>query len=186
MFPHAVVILAVWLLWVIAVPALDSAVAQDDPVRPGDRLSITDSVSMTPATEWNIASGFRVDERATDDSLPGIELTRGNIFLTVRADSFDGTPDDLLTQVDTVSASISGNSVLGLSGARTPFITDTGLTGVQVTFTTPSAAGSLTTFVVDGTGLDVEVSGPPAQITDRTPEITAMIASITAETRAAQ
>lgn len=178
-FPHALVILAVWLLWVIAVPALDSAVSQENPVTAGERLSITDSVSMRPATDWNVVSGFRVDERGGDDSVPGIELTRGNITFSIRADSFDGTPDDLLTQIDAVSAATTGDSVFAQSGARTPFVTDTGLTGVQVTFTTPSSAGSVTTFVVDDTGLDVQVVGPPDQITDRTPEITAMIASVT-------
>lgn len=179
-FPHALAIVAVWLLWAIVLPAIDSAVSQENPVTPGVRLAVTETVSIAPATDWNIVSGFTVDERGADENTrPDIELTRGNITFSVRADSFDGTPDDLLTQIDAVSAATTGDSVLAQSGARTPFVTDTGLTGVQVTFTTPSSAGSVTTFVVDDTGLDIQVVGPPDQITDRTPEITAMIASVT-------
>lgn len=185
-FPHALVILAVWLLWTVALPAVDSALPQDDPVMPGDLLSVTESVTMRPATDWNVASGFRIDQRGADDSVPNIELTRGNITFTTRADTFDGTPDELLTQVDAVSAATGGGSVLELSGSPTPFVTNTGLTGAQVDFATPSIAGSITALIVDGTGIEVQVSGPPEQITDRAPEITTMIASISAENREAQ
>ncbi|GAA3708072.1 hypothetical protein GCM10022238_23970 [Gordonia hankookensis] len=178
MFPHAVAILAVWLLWVVIVPAIDSALPSEDPVVAGDRLSITPTLSFVPAPDWNVESGFRVGERGASKSVPPIELTRGNITFSVRADSFAGTPDELLTQIDAVGSATNGNSVLALAGSRQPFSTDAGLTGVQITFNTPSSAGSVTTFVVGGTGLSVQVVGPPDQITDRSEEIDAMISSI--------
>lgn len=177
-FPHAVAILLVWLLWVVIVPAIDSAVSSDDPTVAGDQLAITQTLSFVPATDWNIASGFRVGERDAIDSIPAVELTRGNITLYVRADSFTGTPDELLTQIDAVDTATNGKSVLAMSGSRQPFVTDSGLTGVQITFNTPSIAGSVTSFVLDGTGVEVEVVGPPDQITNRSEEIADMISSV--------
>nr|WP_143545486.1 hypothetical protein [Rhodococcus sp. 15-1154-1] len=176
--PHALAILAVWLLWVVIVPAVDSAVTRENPVADGDRLSVTDTLTLTPAQEWNIDSGFRVDERGASNSLPAIALSRGNIQLSVQADSFDGTADELLTQIDAVGTGTGGSSILALSGDRTPFVADGGLTGVQVSFNTPSNAGTVTAIVVDGTGIEAQVVGPPDQIIDRTTEITDMLSSI--------
>lgn len=177
-FPHAAAILLVWLLWVVIVPAIDSAVSSDDPAVTGDQLAITPTLSFVPATDWNIASGFRVGERSASDTVPSVELTRGNIVLTVTADSFTGTPDELLTQIDAVDTATNGKSVLAMSGSRQPLATDAGLIGVQITFNTPSTAGSITSFVVDDTGVNVQVVGPPDQITDRSAEIADMISSI--------
>ncbi|WP_172650903.1 hypothetical protein [Rhodococcus opacus] len=171
-FPYALAIFAVWLLWVVIVPAIDAAVTSEDPTVVGDRIAVTDTLSFVPATDWNIDSGFRVGDRGAGDSLPAVSLTRSNASLSVLADTFDGTADDLLTQIDAVSAATDG-SILAISGERQPVVTDAGLPGVQITFDTPRAAGSVTTFVVDGEGIRVQVVGPPDQIANRSPEIAA-------------
>lgn len=178
MFPHALVILAVWLVWVVIVPAIDSAVSAEDPVAVGDRLEVTDSLSFAPVPGWNVDSGFRVGQHGASDSAPRVALTRGNVTFSVDADTFDGTASELLSQIDAVGAATSGNSVLAMSSAPQPVTTAGGLSGTQVRFDTPSAAGSVTTFVVNGTGLRVQVVGPPDQITDRGREIDAMITGI--------
>ena len=77
-----------------------------------------------------------------------------------------------------MSLATNGSSVLAVSGARQPISTAGGLSGVQVSFDTPRSAGSVTTFVVDGKGIRVQVVGPPDQIAARSREITDMIASI--------
>ncbi len=178
MFPHALAILAVWLLWVVIVPAIDSAVSSEDPTVVGDRLAVTDSISFAPVPGWNVDSGFRVEQHGASDSVPRVALTRGNVTFSVDADTFDGTAGELLSQVDAVGSATNGNSVLALSSAPRPVTTEGGLSGVQIRFDTPSAAGSVTTFVVDGTGLRVQVVGPPDQIADRSQEIDAMLAGI--------
>ncbi|PTR30992.1 hypothetical protein C8K36_10118 [Rhodococcus sp. OK519] len=178
MFPHAVAILAVWLLWVVIVPAIDSAVSSEDPTVAGDRLAVTANVSFTATPGWNIDSGFRIDDHGASDSLPPVQLTSSTVTVAADADTFTGTADDLLSQVDAVSLATNGSSVLAVSGARHPVTTDGGLTGVQVNFDTPRAAGSVTTFVVDGKGIRVQVVGPPDQIAVRSQEIADMIASI--------
>ncbi|WP_245650483.1 hypothetical protein [Nocardia harenae] len=177
-FPHALVILAVWLLWVVVVPAIDSAVSSEDPVVAGERLQVTDSLSFVAVPGWNVDSGFRVGQRGASDSVPRVALTRGNVTFSVDADAFAGTASELLTQIDAVGAATGGNSVLAMSSPPQPVTTDGGLSGVQVRFDTPSAAGSVTTFVAGGTGVRVQVVGPPDQIADRGPEIEAMIAAI--------
>lgn len=178
-FPYALVILAVWLVWVVIVPALDSAVTSENPTVAGDRISVTESVSFVPAADWNIDSGFRVDERGADpNSFPAVGLTRSSVDFSVAADTFDGTPDELLTQIDAVSAADTGDSFLAISGARQNVVTDGGLTGVQVDFNTPTSAGSVTTFVVDGTGIRVQIVGPPDQIANRSQDLQDMLASI--------
>lgn len=178
-FPYALVILTVWLVWAVIVPAVDSAVSSENPTVAGDRVSVTETLSFVPAADWNIDSGFRVGERGADPtSFPSVGLTRSSVNFSVVADSFDGTPDELLTQIDAVSAGETGNSFLAISGARRNVVTDGGLTGVQVDFNTPTSAGSVTTFVVDGTGIRVQIVGPPDQIANRSQELQDMLSSI--------
>lgn len=120
----------------IAVPAIDSAVKSENPTVAGDRLAVTETVSFVPAAEWNIDTGFRVGERGAVDSVPEVGLTRSSVNFAVAADSFDGTPDELLTQIDAVGSATNGSSFLAISGARQTIVTDGGLTGVQVSFNT--------------------------------------------------
>lgn len=102
MFPHAVAILAVWLLWVVIVPAIDSAVSSEDPTVAGDRLAVTASVSFAVPEGWNINSGFRINQPAATDSVPRVELAGSSVSFLVDADDFTGTADELLSQVDAV------------------------------------------------------------------------------------
>ncbi|ARE34456.1 hypothetical protein A0W34_14930 [Rhodococcus sp. BH4] len=177
-FPHALAILAVWMLWTVIVPAIDSAVSSEDPTGAGDRMAVTETVSFAAPAGWNVDSGFRTDQHGASDSLPRVTLTDGTVTVSVDADTFSGTADELLSQTDAVSLATNGSSVLAVSGARQPISTDGGLSGVQVSFDTPRSAGSVTTFVVDGKGIRVQVVGPPDQIAARSREITDMIASI--------
>ncbi|HEY9315830.1 hypothetical protein [Williamsia sp.] len=177
-FPHALAILTVWLLWAVIVPAVDSAVSSEDPTVAGDRLAVTETISLTAPAGWNIDSGFRTDERGASSSVPRVALTDDTVSVSVDADTFAGSADELLSQIDAVGSATNGSSVLAISGARTPLTTDGGLTGVQINFDTPRAAGSVTTFVLDGMGLRVQVVGPPDQIAAHSQEIADMIASI--------
>ncbi|ORM35161.1 hypothetical protein [Williamsia sp. 1135] len=178
MFPYAAAILAVWLVWAIIVPAIDSAVSSDNPTAAGDRMQVTSTVSLAVGPDWNIDSGFRVGERGASDSLPAVVLTQSGITFAVEADKFSGTADELLSQIDAVDSATYGQSVLALSGSREPVTTEGGLSGVQIRFDTPRAAGSVTTFVARGDGIRVQVVGPPDQLANRGQEIDAMIDSV--------
>ncbi|WP_328598954.1 hypothetical protein [Rhodococcus sp. (in: high G+C Gram-positive bacteria)] len=158
-FPHALAILAVWMLWTVIVPAIDSAVSSEDPTGAGDRMAVTETVSFAVPAGWNVDSGFRTDQHGASDSLPRVTLTDGTVTVSVDADTFSGTADELLSQTDAVSLATNGSSVLAVSGARQPISTAGGLSGVQVSFDTPRSAGSVTTFVVDGKGIRVQVVG---------------------------
>ncbi|AMY54920.1 hypothetical protein HQO44_20960 [Rhodococcus fascians] len=178
-FPYGLAILAVWLVWLVVVPAIDSAVTPDKPVTDtNDRMAITETLSFAAAPGWTIDSGFLVGERSASDAFPTVVLTDGTVQFSVTADSFGGTADELLTQIDAVDAATSGSSVLAIAGDRRPVTTSSGLSGVQVGFDTPRTAGSITTFAVDGTGLSVQAVGPPDQVANHSREIAAMIAAI--------
>lgn len=177
-FPYAVAIVAVWLLWAVIVPAIDSAVSADDPTSAGDRLQLTPTLSLAVGPGWNVDSGFRVGQRNATNDPPAVSLTRGGITFTVDTDSFKGSADELLTQIDAVATATQGKSVLANSGSREPVTTDGGLSGVRVRFDTPRAAGEVATFVTDGTGIRVQVVGPPDQIANRSAEISTMVSSI--------
>lgn len=166
------------MLWTVIVPAIDSAVSSEDPTGAGDRMAVTETVSFAAPAGWNVESGFRTDQYGASDSLPRVTLTGGTVTVSVDADTFSGTADELLSQTDAVSLATNGSSVLAVSGTRQPISTDGGLSGVQVSFDTPRSAGSVTTFVADGEGIRVQVVGPPDQIAARSREITDMIASI--------
>jgi hypothetical protein len=46
--PLALVVAGLWLLWAVILPWVDGGVACDDPIRPGDRVRLTDEVSFAP------------------------------------------------------------------------------------------------------------------------------------------
>lgn len=46
-FPLAIVALVVWAIWALVLPWINQAVPWNDPVRPGDVIQVTPTVTMT-------------------------------------------------------------------------------------------------------------------------------------------
>ena len=132
---------------------------------------------ITPPTGWEVEQGFRVaPDGSADDSGPA-SLSGEGVVVTVVADDFDGSPAELLAQVEKVTSSTQDPS-FRVSDEPATVTTSTGETGVVQTYSSVRGDGVIAAFVLDGTGVEVTAYGPPAQMRAAADEITDMVASI--------
>lgn len=173
--PPALFVLAVFLVLTVIVPRVNASIGWDDPVRAGEQLALTDTVVFTPATGWNVESGFRVvDEQVR---FGGATIAGDGVTVEVYPDSFDGTADQLLDQVEKVTSRTADPS-FRVDGSRSTLTTTTGQTGIVQPYSSLSNDGLVAAFVLDGTGIEITAYGPPTQMTAAAQTIRDMIASI--------
>ncbi|MDV8075230.1 hypothetical protein R4P47_01570 [Rhodococcus sp. IEGM 1370] len=174
-WPPALFVVAVFLVMTIVIPRVDAAIDLNDPVLAGEQLAITDSIVLTPATGWNVEEGFRVsaDGRRHGDAT----ISASGVTFAVATDSFDGTPDELLDQVEKVT-SRTDDPTFRVDGDRTTLTTDSGETGVAQPYSSVNGDGVVAAFVLADTGLKITAYGPPTQMTAATDDVQTMIASI--------
>lgn len=179
-FVPAFFVLAVVALCLVVFPRVDDAIAWDDPVRAGDRMALTDSLVFTPATGWDIEQGLRVGDGATSSSSGNAFLVHNGVSVDVSTADFDGTPAELLSQVEKRDSATT-DTTFRADGQPATVTTSTGETGVVQPFHSLEADELIATFVVDGTGVEFSASGPPAQMAAARDAVAAMIASIRSE-----
>lgn len=174
-WPPALFVVAVFIVLTVVMPRINAAIDWDDPVLAGEQLALTDSIVFTPVAGWDIEAGYRVNDdgrRSGDATVAGEGVT-----FQVSSDSFEGTPDQLLDQVEKVTSRTS-DPTFRVEGNRTTLTTATGETGVAQPYSSVTGDGVVAAFVVAGTGLKVTAYGPPAQMTAAVDNIQTMIASI--------
>lgn len=176
----AVPILVVWVLAVVVLPWIDDQVDWDDPVVAGDQLRVTRTVSMTPPVGWNVESGVRVDEDSVvaDDTPPAVTLTQGGVTVTMRAGDWDGTSEKLLTQITKVTTTMGGGESIQVTAQTHTIRTDQGAPGVAEGYTSPRVTGVIAAFVFGDKGVEIQVTGTVEEMSRRSEEITAMVASL--------
>ena len=146
-------------------------------MRAGEQLALADDVVFTPATGWNVESGFRVgDDGPTAETGSAMLVGDGVVFI-IEADSFDGTPAELLDQVEKVTSS-TVDPTFRVDGDPATVTTPTGEVGVIQTYSSLNGDGLVAAFVIDGTGLKITAYGPPAQMNAASDDVDDMIASI--------
>ena len=176
-FPYALFVVGVFLLATVVVPRINSAIDWDDPVRAGDRLALSDTIAFTPTTGWNVESGFRVGEGGSAVK-SGLAVVAGDgVIFQVEPDTFDGTPAELLDQIEKVT-SATDDPTFQVDGDPATVTTPAGDVGVIQTYSSVNGDGLVAAFVIDGTGLKITAYGPPAQLRAALPDIDDMVASI--------
>jgi hypothetical protein len=178
-FPYAAAVLVVWLVWAVIVPKVNDAIAYDDPVVAGDRMALTDDIVFTPAVGWNVTAGFRVGEEGALPQSGAAVLDSGGVQFAIVPDAFDGTPNELIQQINKVTTRTTKGESFHVTGQRFTVTTDSGEVGVAEGFVSPRTQGVIAAFVIDGTGLQVQVVGPPDQISAVSDQVTDMVESIT-------
>ncbi|RMI13814.1 hypothetical protein EBM89_02970 [Cellulomonas triticagri] len=179
--PYALVALGVIALWAWVAPWVAAQVAWDDPIRAGEAIQVTDGTTLTAAPGWGVVSGLRTtdDTRSGQESAQQTVLVKDGVVFSILQGPFTEEPDRLLAQAERITG--AGSSGFHVSGDERAVTTASGLRGVEQDFTSASSTGTVTAFVVDGTGIEIQVVGAPAQVTALTGEVDAMIASLTAE-----
>jgi len=124
----AVAALAVWLFWVVMVPAVDDAVPWRDETRPGDVLQLTPTVTMTPAVGWGVQSGLRTSDRtASGDTSDNVVLVDDGVAFQITSGAWTGTPTELLDQITVITGTVTGSEGFRLTRGATTIRTTQGV-----------------------------------------------------------
>jgi hypothetical protein len=99
------------------------------------------------------------------------------VTFEVVPDEFDGTPPQLLEQVQKVTSS-TGDPTFRVDGDPVTVTTRSGEVGVIQTYSSVRGDGVVAAFVIDGTGIAVTAYGPTAQMQAAAADIDDMVASI--------
>jgi hypothetical protein len=181
--PLALVVAGLWLLWAVILPWVEGGVAWDDPIRPGDRVRLTDEVSFAPTTGWGLTRGLRTSDSPAsgDKSTPSVTVQKDGISLIARQGAWDGTPRALLNRITKLTTTESGGEDFHLTTGTTTIHTSSGETGVLEGFRSPRVEGLVAAFVFDGQGVQIQAVGPPGQLARHSKDIGRMLASVRQE-----
>lgn len=167
----------------VALPALDRSVDYDDPMAAGDVMDLVGgTLTFVPAEGWNRVDGSLVGEGGPEAVGSVSTVAFGDLSVTITTGEFDGTPDELLDQINDLNDALKDPRGLGAAGPRQEVTSASGLTGVAETFTGLEEKGVTAAFVVDvdGTsvGVQVVVKGSVESMGDHLEEVTTMLDSI--------
>lgn len=176
-------VLAFMLLMAVVLPSADDSVDYDDPIAAGDVMDLVGGeLTFVPAPGWNRVDGSLVGEGAAESVGSVSAVVIEDVSVTVTTGEFDGTPDELLDQINDLNDQLQDPRGLGAAGPRQEVTTPSGLTGVAETFTGLDERGVTAAFVVDvdGTsvGVQVVVRGSVESMGDHLEEITTMLDSM--------
>ena len=178
--PYGLVAFAVIALWAWVMPWVAAQVAWDDTTSAGEAFQVTTEVTMTVPPGWGVVSGLRTvdDPRGGDDARESEQtvLVKDGVVFSILQGPFEESPARLLDQANRITgAQTSGYHV---SGETHNITTAAGLRGVTQNFTTATGAGAVTAFVVDNSGIEIQVAGAEAQVASLKSEVHAMIDSL--------
>ncbi len=178
--PYALVALAVIALWAWVMPWVAGQVAWDDPVRAGEAIQVTDDVTMTAAPGWGVVSGLRTTDRTRsgERSVDQVVLVKDGVVFSILQGPFAESARRLLSQAERITGAGAGDGGFDVTGGVRDETTASGLRGVAQDFSSARNVGTVTTFVVNDTGIEIQVVGPEAQVTALSDETAAMVDSL--------
>lgn len=178
-------VLAVAVLLLYGLPALNSAIPWNNQTRAGDVLDLGRGATAVPPVGWQLEGGSLVGgEPAGEDAL----LARGSTLIQLRVVAFDGTAAAFFDQVE----QSRGPDPARTDGPRTTLTSNAGLVGVVQNSTSPSDDGLQATFklaagpveaVTAAPALLVEVVSAPGQFEQDRQAATDLLRSVTGVTR---
>lgn len=179
--PYAVVALAVIALWAWVVPWVAAQVSWDDPVLAGEAIQVTDETSLSASPGWGVVSGLRTSDstRSGVEATDQVVLVKDGVVFSILQGPFEETPEVLLEQAEKITG--TGGGGYAVTGEVRPVTTSSGIRGVSQDFSTVGGVGTVTAFVVEDTGIEIQVAGTEAQVTALSDEVDAMIASLRTE-----
>ena len=179
--PYAAVALAVVALWAWVMPWVNAQVTSDDPIEPGDVLQVAPQVTMQPIAGWELQTGLRTSDRTrsgqttADDTV----LTKDGVTLAVVKGPFKGDLTTLLGQINKITSTESSGQGFSLKGQPRSFKTTSGLPGLAEGFQSARVVGVIAALRAGGTGLQVQMVGPPQQMNQHADDLYRMVESLT-------
>ncbi|MEV6971714.1 hypothetical protein AB0M47_42110 [Hamadaea sp. NPDC051192] len=179
LLPAALVVLLVVVAgWIM--PAVSKSVQVDDPIQAGDVVQVGDGVQFTPAVGANLVAGLRQSPATPAESYPATAaVTYGGVVFEVVADTYHGTPIQLLEQIK--------KNAEGMRGAAGDFrvtsdpvtITNaTGQHGIAAHYDGLGQVGLVAAFVFGDTGVEIQIYGPQTAPEGLSQPVAAMLRSV--------
>ncbi|BCY10822.1 hypothetical protein [Actinoplanes sp. L3-i22] len=180
LLPAGLVALLVALaLWIV--PGIDDAVPVDDPIHAGDVIQVGPGVEFVPVTGANLVDGLRRGAATAAAGFPDhVVLTYRGITFRVVADTYDGTPAQLLAQIKRNNEGFRGNGGFRVTGDPVTLTNSAGDRGVLAHFDGTEAKGLVAAFVLGRTGVEIIAIGPESVDESSAPAVTEMIRSVRA------
>ncbi|MET9229998.1 hypothetical protein [Lentzea sp. NPDC003310] len=181
-FAPALGVLAVALVLLYGLPALNAVVPWHNEIRPGDVLDLGDGATAVPPVGWQLEDGILAGTASVSPASLTAQLTTGGATISLRGAAFPGSADAFLDQV----LRSEGGSP-GVDGSRGTLTTASGLVGVALGSTSPqgdeldvafkmaSAAGE----AENAPALLVRVRTAPGQFERQQDTVTTFLRSIT-------
>lgn len=178
--PYALTALAIWALWTVVVPGVNAAVPWDDPIRAGDTIRLSETVTFTPAVGWGLQEGLRTGDttESRDTTTGGALLVGDGVQFQVRTGPWSGPPLALLQQITKITTTVAAGQGFHVTGGTSTIQARTGENGALETFATPRGEGVIAAFVFEGTGVQIQAVGPAAQMAAQAGTIEEMITSV--------
>ncbi|MEV6300487.1 hypothetical protein AB0M02_13860 [Actinoplanes sp. NPDC051861] len=179
LLPASLVVL-LFAVAVCIVPAINDRVRVDDPIRAADVVQVGDGVQFTPVAGANLLTGLRQGE-AGPAGYPGTAaVTYGGVALQVTADTYRGTPAELLAQIEKTDEGLRVPDDAGFHVVGDPvtITNETGQRGAAAHFDGTHADGLVAAYVFGEIGVEIEVAGPQAVSGTVSAEVAAMIKSV--------
>jgi hypothetical protein len=182
----AIALLAIWLIWAHGMPWIDERIELDAPIEAGDVIDLGgNEYTYVPAVGWNLEAGVLVQEgQRSRAAVPatGTVAIDGLVY-KARSAPWEGTPDELVDQMIDLDDRLNVLVATDERG-RSDITNVDGVPGRLAYVVTDDVAVLLVTFVfeseddaVQPVGVEIEVSGTPADIRERAEEIARMIDS---------
>lgn len=167
-------ILAVVLVFVLLVPAVNTLVQRDSPIPVGTVYPVGMDVTFTPDSSWSYA------DRAQSPNSTGINgsgsVTSTGVTFDVATGGWGSTLRDL---DETVNRQVRSTEDLTGTTSSTTVTSPQGVTGVLTTYQGAGPNALVYAFLHEGAAVEVVVKGPATALTHVLPSVHRMVDSIT-------
>jgi hypothetical protein len=173
------VVIGLFLLWTVVLPAVNGLLSYNQQTRPGDVFRLGTGLTMDAAEGWGVDSGLLTRDRPWSP-VPGaaVVLADGGASFVVQPGPFRGSAARLLGQIEKVDTALSGDKAYHVAGPVQSFQTADGHPGVAQAYTTVQGGGLVAALVYGRTGLKITFTGTSSALQDRGDAVARMIGSI--------
>jgi hypothetical protein len=172
-------IVLIWAVVMIAVvPLIGALLSTDSRARTGDVIGLSGGVVFTPTPGWTVSDGVLTSDEPLSGFPDSAAVGRDGISMEVKTAPWDGSPAELLTQIRTTTDALNRAGAAHVVGQPVALQTGNGDRGQAARYRSSDEDGLIAAFVIDGTGVEVTVTGPADVPTHPEEQVAAMLANI--------
>jgi len=158
-------VIFVWLLWAVVMPAVDEAISEDE-IPAGTTVELANDVTFSPAAGWVYAA-------APTPGVQTVELYKSGWTFTILSGKFDGTSRELLERVRDIH-----DDEVSFEGPVRAVPLEGGVVGAAQETHGANTEGAYFAFAHEGVGVTVVIDGPTSAVDEPTEDMASMVFSI--------